>query len=105
MTMAGAVASLADKTLVPERRRAMAAVRDDLCAWMGRRGFSYIPSEANMVMIEGKGPGRGTHEALLRYKVAVGRTWAALPNHVRVTIGTPDEMARFKSAFERVMDS
>jgi len=30
---------------------------------------------------------------------------AALPNHVRVTIGTGEEMARFKAAFERVMAS
>jgi histidinol-phosphate aminotransferase len=104
-SMAGAVASLTDKALVPERRRALAAIREDLCAWMDRKGYSYIPSEANMLMVEGKGPGRATQEALLRYKVAVGRSWAALSNHVRVTIGTHDEMARFKSAFERVMDS
>jgi histidinol-phosphate aminotransferase len=104
-SMAGAVASLEDKALVPGRRRALAAIRDDLCAWMDRKGYSYIPSEANMVMVAGKGPGRATQEALLRYKVAVGRTWAALPNHVRVTIGTPEEMARFKSAFGRVLDS
>jgi histidinol-phosphate aminotransferase len=104
-SMAGAVASLAEKTLVPERRRAMAAVRDDLCSWMDRKGYSYIPSEANMVLIAGKSPGRATQDTLLRYKVAVGRSWAALPNHVRVTIGSHDEMAQFKSAFERAMDT
>jgi histidinol-phosphate aminotransferase len=103
-SMAGAVASLQDTALVPERRRALAAIRDDLCGWMDRKGFAYIPSEANMVMVEGKGPGRTTIDAMLQYKVAVGRTWATLPRHVRVTIGTPEEMARFKSAFERVME-
>jgi histidinol-phosphate aminotransferase len=104
-SMAGAVASLEDKALVPERRRALAAIREDLFAWMDRKGYPYIPSEANMVMVQGKGPGRETTEAMLRYKVAVGRSWPALPNHVRVTIGTALEMARFKSAFERVMDA
>jgi histidinol-phosphate/aromatic aminotransferase/cobyric acid decarboxylase-like protein len=35
----------------------------------------------------------------------MGRAWAALPTHARVTIGTRDEMAQFKAAFERVMES
>jgi histidinol-phosphate aminotransferase len=102
--MAGATASLRDTTLVPKRRSAMAAVRDDLFAWMDKKGYSYIPSEANMVLVKGKGSGRQTTEAMLRHKVAIGRSWSALPDHARVTIGTADEMARFKSAFERVMD-
>jgi histidinol-phosphate/aromatic aminotransferase/cobyric acid decarboxylase-like protein len=104
-SMAGAVASLQDKALVPDRRRVLTAIREDLFAWMDRKGYSYIPSEANMVMVQGKASGPETTEAMLRYKVAIGRSWAALPNHVRVTIGTADEMARFKSAFERVMDA
>jgi histidinol-phosphate aminotransferase len=103
--MAGATASLKVKGLIPERRKAVAAVRDDLFAWFDRKGYAYIPSEANMVLVEGKGPGRQTAEAMLRHKVAIGRAWVSLPNHVRVTIGTREEMARFKSAFERVMEA
>jgi histidinol-phosphate/aromatic aminotransferase/cobyric acid decarboxylase-like protein len=103
--MAGATASLKVKTLVPERRAAFAAVRDDLFAWLDRKGYRYIPSEANMVMVQGKGPGRQTAEAMLRYKVAIGRAWPSLPDHARVTIGTRDEMAKFKTAFERVMEA
>lgn len=103
--MAGATASLKDKTLVPERRKAIAAVREDLCAWMDKKGYAYIPSEANMVMIDAKQPGRQVAGAMLRQKVAIGRAWPSMPNHVRVTIGTRDEMARFKSAFDRVMNA
>ena len=103
--MAGAVVSLKERTLVPERRSAMTAIRDDLFEWMDRKGYSFIPSEANMVLVKGKGTGRQTTEAMLRHKVAIGRSWAALPNHSRVTIGTAEEMARFKSAFARVMDA
>jgi histidinol-phosphate/aromatic aminotransferase/cobyric acid decarboxylase-like protein len=40
---------------------------------------------------------------MLEHKVAIGRTWAALPTHVRVTIGTHEEMGKFKAAFQRVM--
>jgi histidinol-phosphate aminotransferase len=103
--MAGATASLKDKNLIAERRKALAEVREDLFAWMAKKGYAFIPSEANMVLIDGKRPGREVTEAMLKEKVAIGRTWAALPNHVRVTIGTRDEMAKFKTAFERVMAS
>ena len=53
--------------------------------------------------IDGKRPGRELTAAMLAEKVAIGRTWPALPNHVRVTIGTRDEMAKFKAAFEKVL--
>ncbi len=103
--MAGATASLKDKTLVPERRKIVADIREDLFAWMDKRRYAFIPSEANMVMIDGKRPGRETAQAMLQQQVAIGRAWPALPQHVRVTIGTRDEMAKFKAAFERVMGS
>ena len=100
--MAGATASLKDKALVPQRRKALAEVRADLCAWLDKKGHAYIPSEANMVLIDGKRPGREVAAAMLRHKVAIGRAWPSLPTHVRVTVGTRDEMAKFKAAFERV---
>jgi histidinol-phosphate aminotransferase len=58
-----------------------------------------------MVLIDGKRPGRQTAAAMLKHKVAIGRSWPSLPQHVRVTIGTAAEMARFKTAFEAVMGS
>jgi histidinol-phosphate/aromatic aminotransferase/cobyric acid decarboxylase-like protein len=103
--MAGATASLKEKTLVAERRKIMAGIRADLFAWLDKKGYGYIPSDANMVLIDGKRPGKETAAAMLERKVAIGRSWTALPNHVRVTIGTRDEMAKFKDAFERVMES
>jgi histidinol-phosphate aminotransferase len=89
--------------LVPERRKAMADIRADLFAWLDKKGYAFIPSEANMVMIDAKRPGPETAAAMLKHHVAIGRSWPALPQHVRVTIGTPEEMAKFKTAFERVM--
>src|SRR5262249_31004278 len=56
--MAGATASLKNKALVKQRRKAVAEVRKDLFAWLDRKGYGYIPSEANMVMIDGKRSGR-----------------------------------------------
>jgi histidinol-phosphate aminotransferase len=101
--MAAATASLKNKSLVGQRRQALAEVRKDLFAWLDRKGYSYIPSQANMVLIDSKKPGRETAQAMLEHKVAIGRSWAALPTHVRVTIGTAAEMEKFKAAFERVV--
>ncbi|WP_210420116.1 pyridoxal phosphate-dependent aminotransferase [Aquisphaera giovannonii] len=103
--MAGAVASLKDRSLVAERRKVVADIREDLCAWMQKKGYGFIPSEANMILVDGRRPGRQMARDMIAYKVAVGRAWPALPNHVRVTIGTRDEMARFKVALERVMEA
>jgi histidinol-phosphate aminotransferase len=99
----GATASLKEKNLVPERRQIVADIRQDLAAWLGRRGIAFIPSEANMIMIDCKRPGREVATAMLQHKIAIGRSWPSLPTHVRVTIGTREEMASFKAAFAKVM--
>jgi histidinol-phosphate aminotransferase len=33
----------------------------------------------------------------------IGRTWPIWPNYVRVSVGTPAEMAAFQTAFAEVM--
>jgi len=37
--------------------------------------------------------------------VLIGRTWPIWPNAVRVSVGTPEEMAAFRTAFKAVMDT
>jgi histidinol-phosphate aminotransferase len=103
--MAGAIASLKNKTLVDERRKIVADIRGDVCSWLRKKGYEFIPSEANMVMIDAKRPGPEMARAMFDQKVAIGRAWPSMPRHVRVTIGTAEEMAKFKAAFERVMAS
>jgi histidinol-phosphate aminotransferase len=102
---AGATASLQEKSLVSERRQIVADIRQDLTTWLNQRGFAFIPSEANMIMIDCKRPGREVYTAMLQHKIAIGRSWPSLPTHVRVTIGTRDEMAKFKVAFAKVMEA
>jgi histidinol-phosphate aminotransferase len=99
----GATASLKEKSLVSERRQMVTNIREDLCAWLDQRGIAFIPSEANMLLIDCKRPGREVATAMLEHKIAIGRSWAALPTHVRVTIGTREEMTKFKAAFAQVM--
>jgi histidinol-phosphate/aromatic aminotransferase/cobyric acid decarboxylase-like protein len=36
-------------------------------------------------------------------KVYIGRVWPAMPTYARVTVGTREEMAKFKTALLKVM--
>jgi histidinol-phosphate aminotransferase len=101
--MVGATASLKAKGLVETRRKIIADIRDETAEFLDKKGFAFLPSEANMLMIDVKKPGRQVFQALLKEKIAIGRSWPSMPNHVRVTIGTKDEMAKFRSAFAKVM--
>jgi histidinol-phosphate aminotransferase len=100
---AGATASLGQRSLVAQRRQIVTDVRNDLAAWLDERRIAYIPSEANMIMIDCRRPGREVAAAMLRHNIAIGRSWPSLPNHARVTIGTAEQMGRFKTAFAQVI--
>ncbi|MBI5086393.1 MAG: hypothetical protein HZB13_17580 [Acidobacteria bacterium] len=58
---------------------------------------------SNKFMADVRRPGREVMEALAREKVYIGRTWPSWPQHVRVTVGTREEMEIFKAALGRVM--
>jgi histidinol-phosphate aminotransferase len=98
-----ALASLRDPQLVPERRRINASVRQETFDWLDRNHYSYIPSLSNCFLLDTKRPGRETIEAMARENVFVGRVWPSYPNHVRITVGTQEEMDRFQEVFQKAM--
>jgi len=100
--MSGARTSLTVKTLVPERRKYMEEIRDDTIEWLDKRGYQVVPSVSNHFMVDVKRPGREIIRALADEKVIIGRVWPAWPTHVRVTVGTREEMAKFQAAFAKV---
>jgi histidinol-phosphate aminotransferase len=102
---AGAQAALLDKDLVPLRRKISADNRDATLEFLTKHGYTVIPgSQANFFMVDVKRPGGEFSVAMREENVAIGRTWAALPTYVRITVGTRDEMAKFQSAFVKCMD-
>jgi len=100
--LAAGLASLRDEALVPARKRENAAVREQTIAWLRARGHDCLPSQANCFMVDVGGDGAAFARALAARGVIVGRSWAAWPRRVRVTVGTPAEMARFREAFAEV---
>lgn len=101
--MAGAAASLKVKNLVPERRKIIKTIREDVFTFLDKNKFAFVPSVSNKFMVDVKRPGGEIIEALRSEKVYVGRVWPSWPTHVRVSIGTQEEMNKFKTAFLKVM--
>ena len=101
--MVAATASLKSKTLVPERRKIIGDVRKDVLAFLDKHKFKYIPSVSNKFMVDVKRPGRQIIEAMMKEKVYIGRVWPSWPTYVRVSVGTQEEMNKFKTAFLKVM--
>jgi histidinol-phosphate aminotransferase len=98
-----ATASLKDPQLVPERRRINSGIRQRTFEWLDRNGYSYIPSESNCFMVDTKRPGQEVRDAMAKENVLIGRVWPIMPTHVRITVGTQEEMERFQAAFQKVM--
>lgn len=100
--VAGATASLRAAYLVPERRKIIAGVREDVFGFLEKNRFSYVPSVSNKFMVDVRRPGGEVIAALRQEHVYIGRVWPVWPTHVRVTVGTKEEMARFKTALLKV---
>jgi histidinol-phosphate aminotransferase len=101
--MVAATASLKVKNLVPERRKIIGDVREDTFAFMDKHKFEYVRSVSNKFMVNVHRPGREVIDAMRTQKIYIGRVWPSWPTFVRVTVGTQDEMNKFKTAFLKVM--
>ncbi|MBO0799902.1 MAG: aminotransferase, partial [Blastocatellia bacterium] len=55
-------------------------------------------------MFDTKMPARKMINALKKEKVYIGRVWPVWPTYARVTIGSKDDMAKFKTALVKVMN-
>jgi histidinol-phosphate aminotransferase len=98
-----ATASLKDPALVPERRRINADIRQQTFQWLDRNGYAYIPSESNFFMLDTKRSGQDVRDAMAKENIMIGRIWPAMPTCPRVTVGTAEEMEKFRAALQKVM--
>lgn len=100
--MVGANASLKVKSLVPERRKIIGDVREDVFDFLEAQKVTFIRSESNKFMMDVKRPGKDFQQAMASEKVYIGRTWDCWPTYVRVSVGTKDDMDKFKKAYLKV---
>lgn len=105
-TMACAAASLkANPTLMPERIAINKKNRELAFAHMDKLGVTYTPSVANFFMMSVKGmTGPQVGEAMKEKKINLaGNRWPEWPNHIRVTVGTYEEMTKFNEALSQIV--
>jgi histidinol-phosphate aminotransferase len=103
--MVGATASLKTKTLVSERRQIIGDIRNDTFSFLTGQNIEFIPSESNCFMMNVKRPGKEFFQAMAKENVYIGRVWPVWPEWVRVTVGSKDDMAKFKTAFKKVYNA
>ncbi len=66
-------------------------------------GVQWVPSQANFILVRA---GRAGHvfEELLRRGVIVRPVGPEFPDHVRVTVGTPDENRKFLDGLSQILE-
>jgi histidinol-phosphate aminotransferase len=105
MALVAARASLGDQRHVADHRRRNSETKAWLRQSVERLGYRMLPSEANFVMIDVKRDVKPMIASMRASGVAVGRLFPAMPHHMRVTIGTPDEMRRFAEALAKLQNA
>jgi histidinol-phosphate aminotransferase len=96
-------ASLLDAGYTLQGKQRNAATRERAIAQVRSHGLEVIPSQANFFMIQTGKPVEPIIKGLRARGVQVGRPFPALPTHLRVTVGTPEQMQRFADAFSAAL--
>jgi histidinol-phosphate aminotransferase len=104
--LAAATASLNDPDLIPTRKKIIGDTRRETIAWLKANNYKVLgDSQSNCFMIDTGRKGRSVIAAMQEKGVIIGRTWPIWPLAVRISVGTPAEMAKFRAAFKEVMDA
>src|SRR5580692_11010436 len=107
VTMACAAASMkAVGPLMKERVEINKRNRELAFEHLEKIGASYIPSHSNFFMLSVKGmTGAQVGDAMAAKKVLLaGNRWPEWPDHIRVTVGTYEEMGKFNAALSQVIE-
>jgi len=109
LALVGAIAALDDEAFVERSFQLNAAGMKQLIAGLERLGLKWIPSYANFVCVEiprtgGRSAAGAVYQGLLRQGVIVRPVAGyGMPDHLRVTIGTPEENETFLAALEKAL--
>ena len=98
----GAVAALEDTEAQERVRSVTIRLRNKTTSELEGLGFNCIPAETNFFMMH---TGRHVEEVQAAFRqrgVAVGRPFPPMLEHLRVSIGTEQEMGRFMTAFKDI---
>jgi histidinol-phosphate/aromatic aminotransferase/cobyric acid decarboxylase-like protein len=98
----GGVAALNDTASQAWVKKVTVEQRSKTTAQLNTMGYETIPSEGNFFMVHLRRPVQPVIEEFRKKGVLVGRPFPPMLEHLRVSIGTPDEMGRFMTAFREI---
>ena len=99
----GGVAALKDTESQAKVKKLTIDLRNQTTSELKSMGYAVIPSETNFFMVHIKKPVVPVIEEFRKKGVLVGRPFPPMNEHLRVSIGTADEMKRFMVAFKEIV--
>ena len=96
------VTALKDTEAAERVRRTTLQQRRATVADLEGLGFKVLPSEANFSMVHVRRQVQPVIDELRARGVLVGRPFPPMVEHLRVSVGTADEMRRFLTAFKEI---
>lgn len=98
-----AMAALGERAaLIPSRRASVSRIRSEMCEWLRQKNIQYVQPYANFIMIDIGRDVRSFGTEMFGRGVAVGRPFPPFYHMLRVTLGTDQEMVRFREVFWEV---
>jgi histidinol-phosphate aminotransferase len=98
----GGVAALKDTESMAWVKKTTLALRAKTSAELTAYGYAVVPSDANFFIVHLRRPVQPVVAEFRKKGVLVGRPFAAMPEHLRISIGTAEEMSRFMVAFKEI---
>jgi histidinol-phosphate aminotransferase len=99
----GGVAALKDQAAMQAAKTKTIALREKTAKELNALGYEVIPSQTNFFMVGLKRDVQPVIQAFRDEGVLVGRPFPPMTQHLRVSVGLPEEMDRFMVAFKKIM--
>jgi len=103
LTLVAAAVAFEDSTNIAEEVRRNREVKAFTRKFFSDAGFSMSAGDANFMMVDIRRSAAEFKSQAVRKGVAVGRGFAALPNHSRITFGTMPEMKKAVAVFRELL--
>jgi histidinol-phosphate aminotransferase len=98
----GGAASLKDTAAQAEVKKRTLDARKKTTAELMAYGYDVLPSEANFFMVHVGRDVQGVIEDFREKKIMVGRPFPPMTQHLRVSVGTSEDMDRFVATFKQI---
>ena len=98
------IAALESPEHVQRSRELVLTEKQKFYAALDRMGVPYLPTQANFILIDCGRDSKEIYQYLLQNGIIVRATHSfGLPNHIRVTFGTPKQNERFLEVFQEAI--